>query len=294
MKKTIPLILVLLLLFSACGGSGSEPESTDGTGETVLTDPSETYSNEGPEGFLEEKETETVYKIVKMTVMNEDGTLRWYREYVYDETGFCTEEYETNSNGEMTYRRANTADGNGYPLESQISEFGGRNYTMKFTCDDQGRILREETWENGVLTEAVEYTYDSHGNYLTLLQYWGEELVMDYSFFYTYDADGRQTGMDEYLFGDLMYHLEMTYDHQGRELATVTTAGTGEIQSRTESTWDGYTQTRSYFSGSDTEAYMVSIVTYDEAGNVVFDQTMYDDSVTGTAEYIYEPFEVKK
>lgn len=287
MKRLLPIILSLLLLLTACGGE-------DVTETTGNASEQPTYSNEGPEGILEEKDTETVYKIAKMTVMNENGEIRWYREYVYDENGFCMEEHETSNQGELTYRRANTADDLGRTAESQVTEFGGRSYTIKYSYDGQNRVTREETWENGEITDYTEYTYDDHGNYLTLRQYMGSELMMDYSFTYTYDENGNQTAMEESLFGELNYRVEMTYDEQGKEISSLTTLSGGEVQSRTESSWDGLTETRNYYFGGETEPYMTSVVTYDAAGNVVFEETRYSGSVTSMTEYVYEPFEVKK
>ena len=44
----------------------------------------------------------------------------------------------------------------------------------------------------------------------------------------------------------------------------------------------------------DAEPFMVSVFTYDGNGNVVFEETRQGDTVINRAEYIYEPFEVKK
>ena len=40
--------------------------------------------------------------------------------------------------------------------------------------------------------EYTEYTYNDKGQYLTLKQYIGGELIMDYAFSYTYDGAGNQ------------------------------------------------------------------------------------------------------
>ena len=117
---------------------------------------------------------------------------------------------------------------------------------------------------------------------------------MDYAFSYTYDGAGNLISRDEYLAGELLYHVTFAYDAEGREIGTVISLINGEIQSRTESQWDGLTETRYFFSGEDTDPYMVSVFTYDDAGNVVFEETRQGDTVINRAEYIYEPFEVKK
>jgi hypothetical protein len=149
------------------------------------------------------------------------------------------------------------------------------------------------TYEDGTL-EYTEYTYNEHGQYLTLKQYIAGELVVDYGFSYTYDGAGNLISRDEYLSGELLYHVSFAYDDQGREVGTVTSLVNGEVQSRTESHWDGLTETRYFYSGEDAEPFMVSVFTYDDAGNVVFEETRQGDTVINRAEYIYEPFEVKK
>ena len=108
-----------------------------------------------------------------------------------------------------------------------------------------------------------------------------------------YDT-GRQMSLDEYIFGDLLHHTAFEYDAEGREIGTVTSLVNGEIQSRTTSEWDGLTETRYFYSGQEQEPFMVSVFTYDDNGNVVFEETRQGDTVINRAEYIYEPFEVKK
>ena len=153
----------------------------------------------------------------------------------------------------------------------------------KIVTNDQG----EELW-------GTEYTFNDKGQYLTLKQYIGGELIMDYGFAYTYDGNGNQVSMDEYLSGDLLHHVTFRYDESGREISSTTALVNGEIQSRTESQWDGLTETRFFYSGEETEPFMVSVFTYDDNGNVVFEETRQGDIVINRAEYIYEPFEVKK
>ena len=163
-----------------------------------------------------------------------------------------------------------------------------------YTYDEFDRCIREDVRYDDGTEEYTEYTYNDKGQYLTLRQFIGGELAMDYAFSYTYDGAGNQISMDEYLSGDLLYHVTFTYDDEGRETSSVTSLVNGEIQSRTESHWDGLTETRYFYSGEDVDPFMVSIFTYDDAGNVVFEETRQGDTVINRAEYIYEPFEVKK
>ena len=293
MKKIFALFLALSLLLCGCGKE--TPNQTE-----IQTQPQETAaptvetenSGEG-EGVLD-PETQLIYCLVKMIVTNDEGQELWGREYSYDDTGFCTWEREYSNIGSAAYSRVNSPDVLGRIGSSLFTELDGSQYTVVYTYDEFDRCLREDLTREDGTKEYTEYTYNDQGNYLTLKQYIDGQLIMDYSFSYTYDGQGRQVSMDEYLSGELLYHVSFTYDEQGREIGSVTSLVNGEVQSRTESHWDGLTETRYFYSGEDTEPFMVSVFTYDDADNVVFEETRQGDTVINRAEYIYEPFEVKK
>ena len=292
MKKIISLMIVLLLLLTACGGDKT-PGQTEPSGTAAAPQVTETTVPADPEGILDPT-TEIRYLLVKMIVTNDLGQELWGRDYTYDETGFCIQEREYSNIGSSAYSRDNTPDALGRIGQSVFTQPDSSQYTVTYTYDDQGRCVREDVlWDDGT-QEHTEYSYNEQGNYLTLKQYIADELVVDYTFSYAYDGKGNQVSMDEYLFGELMNHVTTVYDMDGRELATTTSLVNGEIQSRTESQWDGLTETRLYFSGEETEPFMISIFTYDDRGNVVFEETRQGDVVINRAEYIYEPFEVKK
>ena len=292
MKRIFALILALCLLLCACGGKESA-ESTPETQAAVPSATEETQAATQEEGILDPN-TELRYLLVKMIVTNDAGQELWGREYSYDDAGFCTKEREYSNIGSAAYSRTNTPDPLGRIGTSVFTELDGSQYTVTYSYDEFDRCLREDVrYEDGT-EEYTEYTYNEQGNYLTLKQHIAGELVMDYAFSYTYDGNGRQVAMDEYLFGDLMNHVTMEYDEAGREISSTTTLVNGEIQSRTESHWDGLTETRMYYSGQDAEPFMVSIFTYDDNGNVVFEESRQGELVINRAEYIYEPFEVKK
>ena len=293
MKKILALLLALSLLLCGCGKA--DPNQTE-----IQTQPQETAaptvetenSGEG-EGILDPT-TEIRYLIVKKIVTNDAGQELWGTDYSYDDTGFCTQEREYSNIGSAAYSRVNSPDMLGRIGSSLFTEADGSQYTVFYTYDEFDRCLREDLTREDGTREHTEYTYNEQGNYLTLKQYIGEELAVDYAFSYTYDGTGNLVSRDEYLGGELLYHVTFSYDDQGRETGTVISLINGEVQSRTESQWDGLTETRYFFSGEDTEPYMVSVFTYDDAGNVVFEETRQGDTVINRAEYIYEPFEVKK
>ena len=291
MKKILALLLALCLLLCGCGREN--PAETTLTPEETAAPTLETENSGEGEGILDPT-TEIRYLIVKKIVTNDAGQELWGTDYSYDDTGFCTQEREYSNIGSASYSRVNSPDMLGRIGSSLFTEADGSQYTVFYTYDDFDRCIREDvTYEDGT-QEYTEYTYNDHNQYLTLKQYMGGELIMDYGFSYTYDGEGRQVSMDEYLGGELMYHVAFTYDAEGREIGTVTSLVNGEVQSRTESHWDGLTETRYFYSGEDAEPFMVSVFTYDDAGNVVFEETRQGETVINRAEYIYEPFEVKK
>ena len=291
MKRMIALILALLLLLSACG-SQETPETTQGAEQTQPA-ASETVSSGEGEGVLDPT-TEIRYLIVKKIVTNEAGQELWGTEYSYDDTGFCTHQREYSNIGSAPHSRTNSPDALGRIGSSVFTELDGSQYTVQYTYDDLNRCIREDVTYEGGAKEYTEYTYNDQGLYLTLRQFIEGELAVDYFFSYTYDGSGRLVSRDEYLSGELLYHVAFQYDEQGREIATTISMVNGEIQSRTESQWDGLTETRYFYSGEDAEPFMVSVFTYDGNGNVVFEETRQGDIVINRAEYIYEPFEVKK
>ena len=291
MKKILALLLALSLLLCGCGREN--PAETTLTPEETAAPTLETENSGEGEGILDPT-TEIRYLIVKKIVTNDAGQELWGTDYSYDDTGFCTQEREYSNIGSASYSRVNSPDMLGRIGSSLFTEADGSQYTVFYTYDDFDRCIREDvTYEDGT-QEYTEYTYNDHNQYLTLKQYMGGELIMDYGFSYTYDGEGRQVSMDEYLGGELMYHVAFAYDAEGREIGTVTSLVNGEIQSRTESHWDGLTETRYFYSGEDAEPFMVSVFTYDDNGNVVFEETRQGETVINRAEYIYEPFEVKK
>ena len=291
MKKILALLLALSLLLCGCGREN--PAETTLTPEETAAPTLETENSGEGEGILDPT-TEIRYLIVKKIVTNDQGQELWGTDYSYDDAGFCTQEREYSNIGAATYSRVNSPDALGRIGSSLFTGADGSQYTVTYTYDEFDRCLREDvTYEDGT-QEYTEYTYNDHNQYLTLKQYMGGELIMDYGFSYTYDGEGRQVSMDEYLGGELMYHVAFTYDAEGREIGTVTSLVNGEVQSRTESHWDGLTETRYFYSGEDAEPFMVSVFTYDDAGNVVFEETRQGETVINRAEYIYEPFEVKK
>ena len=290
MKRILVLILALSLLLCGCGKE--QPGQTQPDLQETLPAPSETAGSEEVEGILD-PDTQVIYLLVRTIVTNDAGQELSGKEFAYDDRGFCVSERSYSNIGDSGYTCLHTPDSQGRLISSAYTEPDGSQYTVDYTYDAQGNVLTE-TVTREETTQRTEYTYDEQGNYLTLKQYMDGELAVDYSFAYVYDGQGRMVSTDEYLFGDLMYHVTYAYDDQGREISSSIAMVSGEIQSRTVSQWDGLTETRLYYSGEDAEPFMVSVFTYDDAGNVVFEETRQGDTVINRAEHIYEPFEVKR
>ena len=283
MKKLILILLALMLILTACDGAKAEKPT-----ETQAS----TYSNEGPEGILDENMPTTVYKLMRVVSYNEEGVEQWHREFVYDANGFCVEEMEVTNAGTISYRNVNVPNDRGLTETTQITEANGLQYLIEYTYDEAGRVSSQSKYMDDVEVDSTRYTYDDHGNYLTLQQYYNGELVIEYAFEYTYNDQGKQLTRDEYMNGELLSHVEMEYDEQGREIGSRSSSFGGASQSRTVSTWEGLTETREYYGMEMEDAYLVSVISYDDHGNVILEQSQYNGGGFTMLEYTYEPFEV--
>lgn len=289
MKRILPIILALALMLCACGKEAPAETTQPAAPAAPETLPAETQEAEG----ILDPNTRIVYLLVRTIVTNDAGQELSGKEFAYDSQGFCVSERQYSNIGGAGYTCLHTPDAQGRILSSAYTEPDGSQYTIDYIYDGNGMVIRQ-TVTREYNTERTEFTYDEHGNQLTLMQYLDDELTMDYSFSYTYDGQGRKVAMDVYLSGDLMSHETYAYNEEGREISSTSTLPSGELQSRIESQWEGLTETRLYYSGEDTEPFMISVFTYDDSGNVVFEETRQGDTVINRAEHTYEPFEVTK
>lgn len=299
MKRLIPLILAFLLL-TACGGQ--EPEETTvptTTASTTQTKPSATEDT-GPEGVLENKDTQTVYLLTRMSVLDDSGSESWYREYEYNGLGQKAEEFEYTNTGDLSYRSVYTYNDQGLCTAMEIHQMDSFDasklasvLTVKYTYDDQGRLVMQQSYEEDTLTGYDEFTYDEQGNYLTYKMYFGGELAYDWAYSYQYDDQGNILSREEMLNGELAYTLECKYDGQGRCIESVTRTADGFVESRSEMVWEGSTETRTYYDMED-KVFLTTVSTYDESGNMTYQENQYSDGTVTMTEYFYEPFEITK
>lgn len=295
MKKTLLITLSLLLLLTGCGKQEKTPQTenvpVETPGQAVTEAPTAAPTEAPAEEPNEEAEGETqtphktgtAYLPVRMTVLDENGNESWYQEYSYDDYG---REKQTTQymDGYITYS-ATTAYTSDTEYETAIQR-GGTGYSIRYTCDEAGRVVYQETVENGAVTEYTEYTYDDHGNQLTArMVYGGDET--DFSYEYTYDGSGNQLSRKEYQNGELAGWLEMEYDAGGREISSVRYYPDGSISDETSVTWSGSTETRES-RDVDGYVYMTLVTTYDETGNILTQETWQDGIMVSCTEYTYE------
>ena len=200
---------------------------------------------------------------------------------------------------------------------AEISEY-------KNTLDQDGRILRQEMYHNGMLTSVDVYTYDDKGN----------ELTHEYNFFAeieemsdwrkytkTYNRKGELTQQalhwnfnDEYIIWDYKdglcvrqtsYESETdkiveywlnTYDEKGNEIKQSRYDEADNLQFYTEYTWDetGRIQTKMNYGADGTPRNHFDVFTYDEHGNQIMQERYRDGEVYWRISYVYEMLETAK
>lgn len=299
MKKLFPILLAALLL-TACGGQEPEETNVPTTTASTIQTVAPATDDTGPEGVLENKDTQTVYLLTRMSVLDDSGSESWYREYEYNDLGLKAEEFEYTNTGDLSYRSVYTYNDQGLctAMEThQMDSFDASKLasilTVKYTYDDQGRLVMQQSYEADTLTGYDEFTYDEQGNYLTYKMYFGGELAYDWVYRYQYDEQGNILSREEMLNGELAYTLECKYDDQGRCMESVTRTADGFVDSRVTMVWEGSTETRSYYDMED-NLFLTTVSTYDEQGNLTYQESQYSDGTVTMTEYFYEPFEITK
>lgn len=302
MKRIFALSLALCLLLAGCGREEA-PETAQAsaapTDAPAQTAEAPATADTGPEGVLEDKATQTVYLLTRMSALDGSGSPVWYREYAYD-AGLLSAEFEYNSNDDLSYRKEYTYNGAGlcteihtFYLDPEDPSVISEHHIQYCTYDGAGRLILQETYVNEVLNDRTECTYDDRGNYLTCKLYFGSELAYDWSYTYEYDAGGNILTREEFLEGELAYTFRASYDAQGRCTESTTTLADGTVEVSCVMAWEGDTETRTYYD-MENQVFLLTVSTYDEQGNLTFQENRYTDGSVVTTEYFYEPFEITK
>lgn len=291
MKKILILILALCLLVCGCANNESpSTEAPETEAPAIGTQAEETVNIPDDQEAVTEppKDTVTVYLLTRMASLDENGNELWYEEYSYDELGRLAKTLQY-SDGIATYSSTTTYLSD-TEYETAINA-GGTEYTMHYTCDEAGRVLYQEMVQDGTVTETNTYTYDSHGSQLTLQIVYNGEWEVNFSFTYTYDDSGNKLTCHEYQDNELIGWQEMEYDADGREIASVYIYPDGSVSHSTACTWEGNTEIRTQYDETDTLS-ITTLTTYDDAGNILRQETQQDGVVISSTEYTYEPFEI--
>ncbi len=277
MKRLNRFFLIFLsfsLLLLGCG-SRETPETTAAVSipETQAESREETQASAAQAAMV----------LVKATYMDGSGTEIRHTEYTYDANGFCTVQREVS--GDTAWEQRNTPGDNGLIALAEVYVDGTMTGHTLYTYDSQDALIKEEVYEGLELLQTAEYAYDSQGNpsQILLTMEWQ---TLDWTFLRSYDESGNVLTLEERLDGELVSRWEMTYDDSGRCTLTVSYAADGTVDGRTESIWEDMTETRFCYNTDDV-AYLTSVITYDEYGNVTFQEDTYTGGSVSMTEYTY-------
>jgi len=298
MKKLFPILLAVLLL-TACGKEEAEQTTVPTTATPTTQTVTPATEDTGPEGVLENKDTQTVYLLTRMSVLDDMGDESWYREYEYNDKGQKTEEFEYASTGDLSYRQVFTYDEAGLCTVTETHQMAPYDssklasvLTINYTYDDRGRVILQEAYEEGVLVNYDEFTYDDHGNILSQHNEFGED-QLDLTYEYTYDSQGNMLSCKEYQNGELMGTTEQTFDAENRLATSAYFDAGGMLMNRSEYVWEETTETETHYD-MDGNVITSVVTTYDENGCITFQENQYSDGTVTMTEYFYEPFEIMK
>ena len=243
--------------------------------------------------------------------------------YTYNEDGLaiCSEHHQ---DGSLLSTTTWEYDGFGNPIE--ITTEGNDTVEIleyKYSLDKDGRILRQEMYQNGRLTSVDEFTYDRRGNELTheyKLFSENEEMSDWRTYTKTYDRKGVLTREvlhwnfnDEYTVWDyedelcvrqtsyenetdkIVEYWTYTYDEKGNQIRKSRYDGVDNLSYYNEFTWDdtGLVQTEMSYNADGTPRNHFDVFTYDEYGNQIMQERYRDGEVYWRISYVYEQLEVR-
>lgn len=221
-------------------------------------------------------------------------------------------------NGEVSQEMTYELDENG-SLKSITYTTGEQTIVEEYanTYDDDGNLIRQETWQDGELTATMDRTYDADDKLASSVQ---TNLTYPGGITYetVYNPDGTTASMRVTSADTGTSLTEYTYDEDGNEIRSVTTNEAGVIVSETNSsynsdgkitvsvdtyysdegepqetsaveyTWDGNIRT-THIPG-DPDNY--SVIEYDEAGNMIRSEIWSGSELMTTQICTYVPVEI--
>ncbi len=195
------------------------------------------------------------------------------------------------------------------------------------TYDENGNLIHQESFTDGVAGSVIEFTYDEEGNRISQITTAEHPTMGLWISTFTFDADGNMLSMSNTAEGTAEYpghgtFVTYKYDEYGNQIESVQTgytndpgavAGAGRTVSEVkdgkitkttsydpdgnvteirEFTWDGNVQTESVYHADGTLA-LTGTRTYDDAGNLLVSESRsaLTDSVTRST-YTYQKVEL--
>lgn len=288
MKKITLIILSLVILLCGCGKE--TPAPTD----APIQETEEIVEVTGPEAILDPEDmteplpTEFVLRTTCGAIYNEKGEEILNFEYSYDTYGRMVEFWEYEDGDVSSF--STTVYYSDIEYETNYT-YGELQYSVRFTCDENGRVIHQERTEDGVITSTTTYSYDDQGNMTAMLMQYTDGATIDMSYTYTYDDAGNPVRMDEYNAGELAGWQEESFDSEGRSTEIRYYDAAGELIRRTVTTYDGNTRTDISYD-MDGAAYMTRIMVTDDHGNTLSQETWQEDVLVSRTEYTIEEIEI--
>ncbi|MCF0136905.1 MAG: hypothetical protein HUJ66_00910 [Oscillospiraceae bacterium] len=279
MKKTLPIIAVLIILLTlcACGESSSDGDAAMNTPTPVV------YEKE--DGRLIQEVNYNANGLKYLTVF-----------YDYDGQSRVTKEMRMGVNNAPEGYYTNEYDGNGrLSLRVSYAALGpdeyAEEYRVSYEYDDKGLLVSEKRSAEGVLLSVTDYEYNEDSLLTGEKLYQGDSfLAAEYK--YGYDGSGRRISCQR---SDYMENATMenryTYDGNDLLVTDLICDSEGNVRERVDYTYDnsGNVLKRSVFGDKGVlQSYVEYEYTYDEAGNIV--KSVCSDSegnVTITTEYTW-------
>jgi len=108
--RRILSIMIMCLLLAGCGKADTPAQTTAPATPAETVAVTTAPATEGPEGILEEKQTETVYLLTRTTVYSGEAQEDWHRECTYDAAGRLVEEFDYVAGHTLSARCSYTYD----------------------------------------------------------------------------------------------------------------------------------------------------------------------------------------
>jgi len=298
--RRILSIMIMCLLLAGCGKADTPAQTTAPATPAETVAVTTAPATEGPEGILEEKQTETVYLLTRTTVYSGEAQEDWHRECTYDAAGRLVEEFDYVAGHTLSARCSYTYDEGGLlavlkaeHISHEDPEKVEMTLTTQYTYDDQGRKILTQVYENGELSTEESCVYDDNGNLIETVTCPGGIEEIRYITRSTYDESGRLVETVDIFEEEVLYRTTYSYSQEGELTGSKDYDMNDNCTGSMEITWEGSTKTVTYWDMTG-EVYLTDVTTYNASGEPTLSESVYADGEVITTEYIYEPYEIQK